>query len=152
MVHLNILETMPEHIRELAGSLRQEDQQEIEVTGFLPNKVLWRSYKSSILRRTALIDGGVAAVWGVAGTPLGDEGEPWLMTSPLVERVSPLKFARIYQEQVYKMLEIFPYLVNYVDSRYTKAMRLLDIIGFHIHSPTPFGPNRSLFCKFEMRR
>lgn len=151
MVEVHIVDTTPEHVREIAKSLRPEDRQEIEAFGFPTNKALWRSYKSSILRKTALIDGKVAAIWGVGGTPLGNgEGCPWLMTSPLVEKVSPLRFARVYQEEVLKMLEIFPHLVNYVDSQYTKAIRLLDIIGFRIGEPEPVGPKGGLFRKFEI--
>lgn len=149
---IQIVDTTPAHIREIADHLRFDDKREIEAFGFPTNRALWRSFKDSILRKTGLIDGKVAAIWGVGGVPMGGEGRPWLMTSDVVERVSPLRFARIYQEEVLKMLGIFPKLVNYVDLRYIKAVRLLDIIGFKISDPEPSGLNGALLCKFEMSR
>lgn len=148
---IQIVETTAEHIRELGRNLRPEDRKEVESYGFPTNKALWRSFKNSIMRRTALVDGEVAACWGVGGVPMGGEGAPWLITSAVVEKVSPLRFTRIYQNEVLKMLQVFPILVNYCDAGYAKAMRLLDIIGFRIGEPEPLGPNNALFCKFEMR-
>lgn len=148
---VEITPTTPAHVRQLGAVLRPGDRREIEIYGFPTNKALWRSYKGSILRRTALVAGEVAAIWGVGGVPLGEQGRPWLMTSAAVEQVSPLRFARIYQEEVLRMLALFPHLVNYVDAAYTKAVRLLDIIGFQIGEPEPIGPNNAVFRKFEMR-
>lgn len=152
MPRVEIVQTTPAHIRELAMTLRPHDRREAEAYGFPTNKILWRSYKNSIMRNTAFIDDQVAAVWGVNGTPLGDVGEPFLATSEIVDRISPLRFCRIYQEEVLRMLGIFPKLVNYVDSQYTKAVRLLDIVGFKIDEPLPFGPHGTLFCRFSMER
>lgn len=148
---IEIVETTAEHVRKLAGNLREGDIHEIEIYGFPTNKALWRSFKGSILRRTALVDDKVAAIWGVGGVPLSETGQPFLMTSVEVEKVSPLKFVRIYQEEVLRMLQLFPRLVNYVDAAYTKAVRLLDIIGFEIGDPEPLGLKGALFRKFEMK-
>lgn len=82
---------------------------------------------------------------------MGDVGRPWLLTTYAAEKISPLRFTRIYQDEVLRMLDVFPRLVNYVDSRYTKATRLLDIIGFELDEPEPMGVNGILFQKFEMR-
>lgn len=152
MIEVEIQESTPAHVQELAENIRPGDRQEIEAYGFPTNKALWRSYKGSILRRTALIDGRVAAMWGVGGVPLGDVGQPYLMTSHLAETVSPLQFARIYQEEVLNMLSVFPKLVNWCDAGYHKAKRLLDIVGFTIGEPEPIGPKGALFCKFEIER
>lgn len=147
---INIVPATSAHIRELSNTLRDADRREMEAFGFPSCKALWRSYKGSFLRKTALVDGEVAAIWGVGGVPMGLEGNPWLMTSVACERVSPLRFARIYQQQVQEMLRIFPRLVNWVDSEYDKAMRLLDIIGFTLHAPEPLGKYGHKYCKFEM--
>ncbi len=150
-MHVQIIDTTPEHIRTLGVNLRSGDREEIEAYGFPTSKALWRSYKNSILRKTALVDGEVAACWGVGGVLMGGVGQPFLMTTSAAERVSPLRFVRIYQEEVLKMLQLFPVLVNWVDPMYTKAMRLLDIIGFEISAPEPLGLLGKPFCKFEMR-
>lgn len=144
-----IVPTLPEHIRELRETIRDGDRAEIESFGFSCAKGLWRSYKNGMFNQTALIEGKVVAVWGCGGSYLGETGQPWLMTSYEVYRISPLRFARIYQREVYKMLEMFPYLVNFVAADYPEAIRLLRIVGFEIGAPEKVG--KGMYRKFEMR-
>ncbi len=81
---------------------------------------------------------------------MGNTGAPWLLTSPEALKVSPLRFARVYKAEVQKMLKMFPNLVNYVDSSYNQAVRLLQIVGFDLEDPKPYGKNGGLFRKFTM--
>jgi hypothetical protein len=139
-----------QHIREIRDTLREGDRREIEAFGFSCAKGLWRSYRKGLMNRTALIDGRVAAIWGCGGSYLGSIGQPWLMTSQDVRKISPLlKFARIYQREVYRMLEMFPVLMNYVAADYIEAVRLLGIVGFTLGEPEKLG--NGLYRKFEMR-
>ncbi len=135
------------HMRELKDSLREKDRQEIEAFGFSSSKGLWRSYKQGLRNRTAFIDGKVAAMWGVGGVYMGSVGQPWLLTSPEVYKISPLRFARLYQKEVLHMLELFPRLMNYVSADYDEAVRLLSITGFEIGPIVKFG--NGLYRKFE---
>lgn len=137
------------HIRELQKTIRDADRREIEIYGFSCAKGLWRSYKVGLGNRTALIDGKVGAIWGCGGSYLGSTGQPWLLTSPEVEKVSPLYFARVYQKEVFKMLTLFPVLVNYVAADYEKAIRLLQIIGFQLGEPERLGSG-GLYRKFTI--
>lgn len=148
-INITIVPTVPAHLRELATNLRPEDYSEIIALGS-PERTLWKSYKGSILRKTALIDGKVAACWGVGGAILGSVGQPWLLTSPEVKKVSPLKFVRIYQIEVLDMLRVFPKLANYCASEYTSAIRLLDIVGFKLGEPEMI--QGTLMRKFEKER
>lgn len=143
-----IVPTTTAHIRELGQTIREKDRREIENYGFTCAKGLWRSYKQGIGNCTALIDGKVAACWGCCGTYLGDTGQPWLLTSNEVHKISALRFAKIYQREVYNMLKLFPYLVNWVDADYDKAVRLLSIIGFKISEPEKLG--NGMYRKFEL--
>lgn len=145
-----VVPTSSAHIRELAMTIRESDKREIESYGFTCTKGLWRSFKFGVMNRTALIDGKVAACWGCQGSLLGAVGVPWLLTSNEVRKISPLRFARIYQKEVYKMLKLFPYLVNHVDMNYHEAVRLLQIIGFEVGEPEKYG--MGMFRKFEMVR
>lgn len=148
---IRIVPTRSQDIRDIAEKLRHEDLQEMLAMGY-PHRILWRSYKHSFMTKTAFIDGDIAAIWGVGGSPLGGEGKPWLVTTEVVNKVSPLAFARIYQDEVIRMINIFPRLANYVDASYTKAIRLLDIVGFSLGEPEPMGKNGEMFIKFEMSR
>lgn len=152
MARIEIVETTAAHVRELGKHLRAEDAAEITCFDKLPHRALWRGFKNSVLTRTALVDGEVAAIWGIGGNPLGDTGNPWLMTSKACERVSPLRFVRIYQVEVIRMLAIFPFLVNFVADSYTKSIRVLENVGFKIDEPKPLGPNGTMFRRFTMKR
>lgn len=149
---VEIVPTTPQHLRELAPNLREEDKAEILAFGLSLEKALWRSYKSSVMRRTALIDGEVAATWGVCGHFLGTVGAAWLLTGKAVNKVSPLKFTRIYQEEVKEMLRLFPSLCNIVDANHSAAIRLLSIVGFKLHPPEVMGKRGKLFIRFERAR
>lgn len=148
--HIQLVSTTPAHIRALGETIRRDDKREIESYGFTCAKGIWRSYKQSLMNRCALVDGKVAAVWGVAGTFLGDTGQPFLLTSYESEKISPLRFAKIYQFQVYEMLKLFPSLVNFVLADYSKAVRLLQIVGFTLGEPEMLG--QGLYRKFSMKR
>lgn len=149
---VEIVDSLPSHVAQLKGNLRPEDIKEVLRLGVSVERALWRSYKESLIRKTALIDGRVAAMWGAKGGVMAKEGMVWLLTSPDVKKVSPLQFARIYQEQVYNMLKIFPILENYVDASYSSAIRLLEIIGFTVYEPEPVGKDGAMFCRFSIRR
>ncbi len=148
--HVIITDTVPEHVMELKDTIREADKKEIEGFGYSYKKGLWRSFKTGLTAKTALIDGRVAAIWGVGGTFLGDTGIPWLLTSEEVYKVSPLKFTRIYQKEVYKMLNLFPRLENYCASEYTQALRLLEICGFTLGQPEKI--EKGMYVKFTLER
>lgn len=145
-----IVPTTAAHIRELNETIRAKDRAEIENYGWTAGKGLWRSYKAGLGNQTALLDGQVAACWGVAGAYLGGQGAPWLLTSDAVYKISALRFARVYQRELYNMLKLFPYLLNWVHADYEEAIRLLSIVGFTIGEPEKLG--NGMYRKFEMRR
>lgn len=147
---LVIVPTTAAHIRELKDTIREKDRIEVEKIWFTCQKGLWKSYKNGMMNQTALVNGKVAACWGVCGTYLSDIGAPWLLTSYKAEEISPLRFAKIYQREVYRMLEIFPRLESYVDSSYLAAVRLLSIIGFTVDEPE--NTRNGLFSKYHMER
>lgn len=147
---IEIIASTSAHVRELMGTIRPDDRRELEAWGFTCGRGLWRSYKHGLMNHTATIDGKVAAMWGVGGIYMGTVGQPWLLTSLEVKKMSPLKFAKIYQREVKKMLKVFKYLENYVLSDYNEAVRLLQIVGFKIGDPEPAGSKGELFCKFSM--
>lgn len=149
---VQILDSMPLHVAKLKMNLRIEDVHEVLRLGISVQKALWLSYRESLIRKSALIDGEIAAMWGAKGNIMSQEGTVWLLTSPQIKKVSPLQFARIYQSQVYEMLKLFPCLVNYCDASYTNAIRLLEIIGFTIYDPEPIGKDGAMFRKFKIER
>lgn len=146
-----ILDCEPCHLRTLARTLRAEDGAELAAMGTgSPQAILWRCWRTSVLRRAALVDGEVAAAWGVTGSMMGGTGIPWLLTSPAVERV-PVAFVREGRRELAEMRALYPDLCNYVHAPYKKAIRFLALLGFTIDPPEPILPTGAYFCRFSMR-
>lgn len=146
---IEIQDMQIQHVYELVRTLRPEDRAECEALGFTPKEAVRRSYMGSVIRKVTLLDDKVAAGWGLWGTVLGQTGNPWLLTSTEVDR-APLHLASTYRREVKKMLTIYPMLENWCDSRYTKSLKLLKLVGFKVEAPAPFGPKGALFCRFHM--
>jgi len=106
--------------------------------------------KHSVYRKTATIEGLIAAMWGIGGDLFGLIGRPYLITSNEVYKISPLQFSKIYRKEVESMKNFFPQLENYVDASYEGAVRMLKIAGFELEGPIDFGPHKRPFYKFSM--
>lgn len=138
-----------EHLSELANNLRTADRAEIESFGITVAEAVCSSYNACRKNKTILADGKVAACFGAAAA--GDGlAFPWLLTTAELEKINPSKFYRMYKKEVNEMLETYSRLENYVDARYTKAVRLLEILGFSIGEPQPYG--QGIFRKFSILR
>lgn len=136
------------HVYELAKTLREGDRLECEAIDIDPKAMLRKAYYTSVMKKVTLIDGKVAGAWGIESTVLGYRGLVWLMTSTLVEQ-APLQLALAYRRSVSSMLKIFPRLENHCDSRYTRSLKMLQLCGFTVEDPTPYGPKNALFCRFH---
>jgi hypothetical protein len=144
---IEITEMTLAHAYALSRDLREADRLEVEGLGLIPRHSMRKSYYESILKKTVLVDGNVAACFGGSGSILGHILHPWLMTSPRVEKCY-FTLAHLYREQVKSMLASYPRLENFCDARYTKSLRLLKIVGFTVEKPEPFGKLGMPFCKF----
>lgn len=151
MPSIEIVPSEAKHVMQLAATLREADAREMTVLGLDPRKILWNSYRRSIMRKTAFVDGEIAAMWGVAGSPLGYTGQPYLVTGKAVLKISPIAFSRVYRRELAEMRKIFPVLENYVDATYNGAVRMLELAGFRLGDVMPLGPNNAPFRRFEAR-
>lgn len=148
---VRIVPSRVEDVYALASKLRDADRLEITGLDLDPRAVIRASFRNAIMRRTAFVDGEIAAMWGLGGVMLSDEGAPWLMTTPAVERV-PVAFVRVARGQVAEMLGRRARLANVVQASYGGACRLLELLGFTLEPPEPLGPHGVLFRKFWMLR
>lgn len=147
--NIEIVDSVGKHAKELAKTLRIKDRIEAESMGLNPEQATFYAYRWALWKRTALVDGKVAAMWGLHGSLLGHSARPYLITGEAVNLVSPIKFARVYTKEVQIMKQMFPVLENYVDLKYEESVRMLRIAGFTIKEPELL--NGHLFSKFEMR-
>jgi hypothetical protein len=140
-----------EDVYRIAGNLRSEDAAEITGFGLDARTALRTSFRHAILRKTAFVDGEIAAMWGLGGAMLSDSGTPWLMTTPVVERV-PVTFLKVGRAELGEMLWHRAFLSNYVMATYQRACRFLEVLGFVLDPAAPMGPNGLPFRRFWIER
>lgn len=146
-----VIEGKPSHLSDLRKNLRAKDRLEMTCLGLSEKFAMRKTFQASIMRKTAIVDGEVGAMWGCGGPLMGGIGEPWLLTADVVERV-PIGFVKEGRKAVGDMLEIFPKLENYVADSYQEACKFLFVLGFTLGEPFALGPNKSLFRKFSLER
>lgn len=146
---LEIVPATHEHTRMLV--MREDDRLEMEAAGLGPKKALWRSLQRSLIAKTAFVDGEIAAMWGCGGSISTGIGNPWLMTTEVVERF-PVMLIKNVRREVAEMLGAFRKLKGIVPVRYSRACRLLEATGFSLGNPFPFGPYGALFQEYEKTR
>lgn len=138
MTRPEILPIRPWMVHDLAENLREGDLREVRATKLSPFEALLKSVQISIYSRAALVQGRVAALWGIAGVPLlSDIGSVWLMTSPQIEKV-PFSLLRNARREVAKMRGFYPRLEGVVCADYPQALRFVEALGFQIQDgPEP---------------
>lgn len=139
------------HLRELANNLRPGDAAEASVTGRPCRHMLMALWKNSLLRRAALVDGKVAAAWGCTAPLMVSEGEPWLFTTPVVERI-PVFFFKQTRRELAEMLRGHQALVSNVASDYTQAVKFFRKLGFSIGVEHLLGVPPMAFHEIRMVR
>ena len=127
--------------------MREADAGEARGLGFDPRRLLRSSFRASIYSRTGFIGDDIAAMWGLTADILSETGMPWLVTAPIVEKF-PVTFLRVAKQELRQFLAIKPRLENVVIADYRGAIRLLEVLGFHLDSPVPCGPRRMPFRRF----
>lgn len=150
-MNIKIVPCKLSHMRAVANNMRPGDAAEVSVTGMPCRHLLVALWKNSAVRRAALIDDEVAAVWGCSSHLLVSEGEPWLLTTPVVER-APVRFLKQGRQEVAEMLRDHQSLVSSVASDYTKAIKFLGKLGFSMGAEQLVGSSAMAFREIRMER
>lgn len=145
---IEVIPTEIYHIEYLLDELKNLSNEDAYRFGFDTNKVLIKTYNNSVFVKTAIVNDEIVAVWGVLGTYLGSTGYPWSLMSPKTEHY-PFRFTSLYRKELNKMLELFPVLIDMVDIKHTKVLRMLRLMGFTFGEPAPF--NGGIYIQAERR-
>jgi hypothetical protein len=137
---------------DLAPIMRSEDAAEVFASdGWTPLEALLESMRKSNDSWAVLVDGRIAAIFGVVSTDiLGGVGTAWMLTGPAVE-AHPVSFLRTCRRGIAQMLERWPVLTNWVDARYVRSLRWAKWLGFAIGPARPVGRLGELFHPIELR-
>ncbi len=132
----------------LAHRMRADDRRECEATGY-PDALtaLQRSMDVSSYCRAAFArDGELLAIFGV--TPmsmLSGRGVVWALTSDAVE-THKADFVAVVEQEVPKILDLYPVLCNAIDARYQRAVKWARRVGFTVFPALPRGVRGEPFC------
>ena len=135
------------HLAELSVTMRQEDKDEIwHLARMSPLAALEGGYRSCSYNRTVLLDNKVALIFGVGGEK-GREGIPWMLASPLLQKVRK-PFLREAKSFLDEMAEGYPTLRNIAWSKNIEHLRWLKWMGFTFLPAAPLGPDGELYIEF----
>lgn len=139
-------------VEALLANLRPADRAEADAL-LGPNKTdgaIRESIDLSVMAWTGHVGDEVAFIFGCSpASLLGDEGIPWLVGTPLIDR-HRRAFIRFSHTYIPSMQAIFPTLVNLVDARNVKSIAWLKKMGFTLLPAQPAGVAGLPFHPFFM--
>lgn len=142
-----------EIVQRVAETMRQADADEVAAShGHTPLKALQAGIKVSDFVVAVVIDGEPVAIFGLSRcNPVTGSGVPWLLSSE-----NALKHKREFLLQspkvIEQMLNVCPYLFNFVHTENRTSVRWLKWLGFTIEESRPFGKKGELFHRFHLTR
>lgn len=137
-------------IADVLASVRAEDRLEFEcLRGLSVEQELRDSVEQSLNPRAYVVGGQVVAMFG--DIRFNEQiGVPWLISTNAIEQYRR-SFLIECDREVAAMRQRHQVLINYTDARYTKALRWLRWLGFHMHDAIPYGANGELFHPMTLR-
>lgn len=137
----------------IAASMRRQDVDEILAAGSdSPLSALADALEVSTLCLAAERDGVPVAMFGlVPDALLGSRARVWMLGADGLAAIKK-SFVRISRLVIRKFLELYPELYNWVDCRYTGAIRWLESCGAVFGPALAAGVNGEPFKPFVLRR
>jgi hypothetical protein len=141
-----------EDVAYLAKHIRREDRREVEALGATPYDAFKFGLEPTADTWTALLNGVPMAMLGTyKESLLGDSAEIWMLGTrdvDLIAREMIVVTRRVLDYELTRHKELY----NYVDARFTKAIKWLKILGFTMGEPFARGINGEKFIKITLRR
>lgn len=149
--NIEMVDATTAHLDELALNMRDSDVREVMAMSDRGIRTtLQLSFDMSSRVESCLIDGRVAAVWGIAPID-GEVGVPWMLGTPLID-LHPKVLISESKRQLRLMLNEFNHLQQWVDIRNEASVRWLRRLGFLFGDPQPIGLGGELFYPFEYHK
>lgn len=139
---ITIVPSEPSHLSLLSDNIREKDKKECIRLGCQPLHAITQCFKQAVLRSTVLVDGEVAAVFGITGSLFSSQNTLYLITSEVVKKISHITFVRICLQELEKFMMICEKLICYVDVEYKEAIKLLELVGFEREQTLTLNDNK----------
>lgn len=140
-------------MKRLKDRLRKSDVDEIYAfTGMRPHEAIVFSHDVSTCCQTVLLHGVPVAMFGTAPVR-NDEKKAgvWFIATDELNMMKP-SFLRMSKACIKTMLDIYPYLFNYVDARNTDSIKWLKWCGAELDEAKPIGYENKPFHFFTIQR
>lgn len=153
MAEITFRDAVPGDADRLLIEMRACDRQEAEamVGAAQVDFVLRYTLGASLAAWCCEQDGELVCLFGVAALSIaGGVGAPWMLGTDRMARLPRAVMAQS-RAMIPRMLALFPHLINFVDARNVRSIRLLKWLGFEIHPAAPYGAQGLPFHRFDMR-
>jgi hypothetical protein len=146
---VEIVEYQPWHGGMVSKFMRNIDRREIYYTALLtPAAAVGFTTSTSVGKWTGLVDGEVAAIFGVARrSAISSIGVPWLLSTDAIERV-PVTVARKSRVYFERIARAFPVMENHVLAENVQTVDWLKWLGFDMEEAKPYGAFGAPFIRF----
>jgi len=131
--------------------MRDEDKKEVWSShGMTPLEAMKFCYDTSKAEcNTIMHKGNVCAMFGVAPSPDGNVGHPWLLGNEYFKDVPKIAFVKQSKQFVKDQVDKYGCLTNYVHFENTVSIQWLKYIGFSITKLIEdYGVNPEPFYEF----
>lgn len=137
----------------LADHMRQADIDEIWASHHAsPYYALSLCWRKSPFCYTVERERRPVAIFGIYPVHfIGTDASVWMLATDEICLIRK-RFARHSRQIVKRMLELYPFLYNYVDVRNEESIKWLLWCGAKLRTPEPYGMDKQLFHHFEFRR
>jgi hypothetical protein len=132
---ITIVSSVLEDVFELAPNLRQDDIQEVNALGLVPEQSLLRGFVFSKECFSAKRQGKTIGMFGVSeyGMPKGF-GSIWFLGSDECTKI-PVTFVKEGIRYTQELMQKYDILINAVDSRNTSHIEWIQRIGMSLSNP-----------------
>lgn len=124
------------HCGQIIRKLREEHREATAWLGINSHQEIRDRFDASFFARSWLIDGNLAAMGGVCGSVLSDEGFVWLALTQEATRY-PYAAAREAIRQVWQIMAVKHSLITTLIPTDKAALRFAMRLGFEVEHPTP---------------
>lgn len=148
-----IRNSKPEDAIVIAEGLRKSDREEVWCShNYNSLTAMDLSLKNSIMAFTIELNGIAIGAFGcVSDNIMGNKASIWFLSTDAINKLK-IKFLRNNRRFIDMMLEVYPYLYNWVDARNDKSIAWIKFLGGNIKEAIPYGVENKLFHYFTFTR
>ena len=152
---IKISPSTSDHACYVAANIRKADEKELWDSMLMkPKEALQKSLETSDFISTGYINNEIVGIFGLVRVSLiSNKGRPWMISTTALDNKKYWKdFQKIGKVVIVAMLQLFPYLENYVEASNDRSVKWLKVLGFQFDEPQRMGPLAKPFMRFWMQR